>query len=183
MTTHSKQNLSIDLFNLPPVPDERNAMDLYLDVPLNFYIPDGKNFRLLQKTDRQEFNRETLDRNQGFLLEIPYLEHAYGSKYFVIAKVKGKMLAILDDQVESIEAEASNETFDLAELEWVVCVLAQRWQGFDQSLIIEPQQPQQQPQQQQQAPVDQCRMQYPQPPKTLILLIILGILGMMVVCL
>ena len=46
MTTQSKQDLSIDLFNLPPLPDsnKRNAMDAYLDIPNNYYIPDGKEF-------------------------------------------------------------------------------------------------------------------------------------------
>ena len=166
MPTHSKHDLSIDLFNLPPLPDERNAMDSYLNVPMNFYIPDGKNSRLLQRTDRIEFNRETLDGNQGFLVEIPYLEHACDTKYFFIDKVNGKMMAILDDQVQSIEAKASNDPFDLAELEWAVCVMEQKWQGFDQSSIIKPQQwPQQQPQSQQ-AQVDHSRMQDPSTPKS-----------------
>ena len=80
MTTHLKRNFSIDLFNLPPIPDERNAMDSYLDVTNNFYIPDGKNSRLLQLTERKEFNRKTLDGNEGFVLEIPFLEGAFGTK-------------------------------------------------------------------------------------------------------
>ena len=41
MATHSKKEISIDLFNLPPLPDERNALDTYMDVPNNFYILDG----------------------------------------------------------------------------------------------------------------------------------------------
>ena len=56
----------------------------------NYYIPiqllhsDGKNSRLLDRTDRVEFDRETLDGNTGFQLEIPYLKHAFGTKYFVM---------------------------------------------------------------------------------------------------
>ena len=80
--THSdsKNDLSIDLFNLPPLPDQRNTMKLHLNIPNNFYLPDGKNSRLLQMTGRQEFGRETLDANERFLIELPYLEHAYGTK-------------------------------------------------------------------------------------------------------
>ena len=43
MATHSKKEILIDLFNLPPLPDERNTLDAYMDVPHKFYIPDGKN--------------------------------------------------------------------------------------------------------------------------------------------
>ena len=74
MTIHSKQNLSIDLFNLPPLPNERNTIDSHQDVPHKFYIPDGKNSWLLQLTDRKEFDRKTLVGNEGFILEIPFLE-------------------------------------------------------------------------------------------------------------
>ena len=55
-----------------------------MDMPYNYYIPDGKNSRLLERTDRVEFNRETLDGNAGFQLKIPYLEHAFGTKYFIM---------------------------------------------------------------------------------------------------
>ena len=53
-------------------------MDSYLDVPNNFYIPDGKNSRLLQLTERKEFDRKILDGSEGFVLEIPFLEGAFG---------------------------------------------------------------------------------------------------------
>ena len=56
----------IDLFNLPPLPDKRNNEESYMDVPYNYYVPDGKNSRLLDRTDRVEFNRETLEGNTGF---------------------------------------------------------------------------------------------------------------------
>ena len=48
-------------------------MDSYLDVPNNFYIPDGKNYILLQMTERREFKRKKIDGNKGFVLEIPFL--------------------------------------------------------------------------------------------------------------
>ena len=73
MATHSKKEISIDLFNLPPLPDERNALDTYMDVPQNFYIPDGKNTRLMDCVERREFDRQTIDNNEGFVLQIPFL--------------------------------------------------------------------------------------------------------------
>ena len=68
MATHLKKEISIDLFNLPPLPDERNALDAYMDVPHNFYIPDGKNTRLMDCVERREFERQTIDNNKGFVL-------------------------------------------------------------------------------------------------------------------
>ena len=68
MATHSKKEILIDLFNLPPLPDERNAPDAYMDIPHNFYIPDGKNTRLMDCVERREFKRQTMDNNKGFVL-------------------------------------------------------------------------------------------------------------------
>ena len=70
MTTHFRKEISIDLFSLPPpqLPDERNALEAYMDVPHNFYIPDGKNTRLMDWMDRREFERQTVDNNKGFVL-------------------------------------------------------------------------------------------------------------------
>ena len=81
MDTCSHKSVSIDLFNLPPLPNEQNMEESYMDMPYNYYIPNGKNSRLLDITDRVEFDR---DGNTGFQLEIPYLEHAFGTKYFVM---------------------------------------------------------------------------------------------------
>ena len=66
MDTHLCKSVSTDLFNLPPLPNERNKEESHMDMPYNYYIPDGKNSRLLDRTDRVEFNRETLDGNTGF---------------------------------------------------------------------------------------------------------------------
>ena len=84
MDTCSHKSVLIDLFNLPPLPDEQNNEESYMDMSYNYYIPDGKNSRLLDRTDRVEFDRETLDGNTGFWLEIQYLEHAFGPKYLII---------------------------------------------------------------------------------------------------
>ena len=42
--------------------------------------PNGKNSRLLDRTDRVEFDRKTIEGNTGFQLEIPYLEYTFGTK-------------------------------------------------------------------------------------------------------
>ena len=68
MATCSKKKISIDLFNLPPLLDERNALDAYMDVPNNFYIPDDMNTRLMDCVERREFERKTIDGNKGFVL-------------------------------------------------------------------------------------------------------------------
>ena len=59
-------------------------MEAYLDVPNNYYIPDGKNSRLLDWVERREFERKTIDGNEGFVLQIPFLEHAFGTKFFLL---------------------------------------------------------------------------------------------------
>ena len=51
MNTRSHKSVSIDPFNLPPLPDEHNTEESYMDMPHNYYIPDGKNSRLLDRTD------------------------------------------------------------------------------------------------------------------------------------
>ena len=85
MDTHSHKSVLIDLSSIyHQLPDECNTEESYMDMPYNYYIPDGKNSRLLDRTDRVEFDRETLDGNTGFQLEIPYLEHAFGTKYFIM---------------------------------------------------------------------------------------------------
>ena len=73
MDTCLHKSVSIDLFNLPPLPDKWNEEESYMDMPYNYYIPNGKNSRLLDRTDRVEFDRETLEGNTGFQLKIPYL--------------------------------------------------------------------------------------------------------------
>ena len=35
-----------------------------------------------------------MDGNEEFVLEIPFLEHAYGTKYFVVDKIIGNAMGI-----------------------------------------------------------------------------------------
>ena len=137
MTTHLKQDLSIDLFNLPPLPNSNkcNAMDAYLDVPNNYYIPDGKNSRLLDWVERREFKRKTTHGNEGFVLQIPFLEHAFGTKYFVVDKQNDSMMGIFNDKVETISAEAQMKPFNLAQLSCMITTIEQHRQGFNESSV------------------------------------------------
>ena len=58
MDTHLRKSVLIDLFNLPPLPDECNKEEAYMDMLYNYYILNGKNSRLMDRTDRVEFNRD-----------------------------------------------------------------------------------------------------------------------------
>ena len=135
MNTRSHKSVSIDLFNLPPLPNECNTEESYMDMPNNYYVPDGKNSRLLDRTDRVEFNRETLDGNTGFQLEIPYLEHAFGTKYFVMDHVTGSMMGIYDDKVKLIDFKGQLKPFNINQLDRVMHILGQRRLGLDTSSI------------------------------------------------
>ena len=130
MATHSKKEISIDLFNLLPLPDERNAMDSYLDIPNNYYIPDGRNSRLMNITNRNVFDRQMVNGNEGFVLEIPFLEGAFSTKHFIVDKVNGQMAGIYDDMVEVIKCQAQMEPFNLKQLNTMVATLEQKRQGL-----------------------------------------------------
>ena len=94
MDTHLCKSVLIDLFNLPPLSDEWNKEESYMDMLYNYYIPNRKNSRLLDRSDRIEFNRETIEGNTGFQLEIPYLEYAFSTKYFVMDRITGSIMGI-----------------------------------------------------------------------------------------
>ena len=109
-------------------------MDAYLDIPNNYYIPDGKNSRLLDLVERREFERKTIDGNEGFVLQIPFLEHTFGTKYFVVDKQNGTMMGIFDDKVETISAEAQMKPFNLTQPSHMIATIKQCGQGFNESL-------------------------------------------------
>ena len=110
-------------------------MDAYLDVPNNYYNPDGKNSRLLDLVERREFERKTIDGNEGFVLQIPFLEHAFGTKYFIVDKQNGNMMGIFNDKVETISAEAQIKHFNLAQLSRMIPTIEQCRQGFNESSV------------------------------------------------
>ena len=160
MDTHSCKSVSIDLFNLLPLPNEQNKEESYMDVPYNYYIPDGKNSRLLDRTDRIEFNRETIGGNMGFKLESPYLEYAFGTKYVIMDKVTGSMMGIYDDKVEQIELKGQLKPFNINQLDRVMHILGQRRLGLDTSSILTDEIPEDTHEGQ-----SSNRMEYPSTPK------------------
>ena len=82
-----------------------------------------------------EFNRENLDGNTGFQLKILYLEHAFGTKYFVMDCVTGSMMGIYDDKVEQIDLKGQLKPFNINQLDRVMHILGQRRLQFDTSSI------------------------------------------------
>ena len=136
MDTHSHKSVSIDLFNLPPLPNEWNKEESYMNVLYNYYIPDRKNSRLLDRTDRVEFNRETIGDNTGFKLEIPYLEYAFSTIYFVMDRITGSMMGIYHDKVEQIDLKGWLKPFNINQLDRVMHILGQRRLGLDTSSIL-----------------------------------------------
>ena len=136
MDTHLHKSALIDLFNLPPLPDKQNKEESYMNMLYNYYVPNGKNSRLLDRTDRVEFDRETLEGNTGFQLEIPYLEHAFGTKYFVMDRVTGSMMGIYDDKVEQIDLKGQLKPFNINQLDRVMHIIGQRRLGLDTSSIL-----------------------------------------------
>ena len=136
------------------------AEESYMDVPYNYYVPNGKNSRLLDRTDRVEFDRETLDGNTGFQLEIPYLEHAFGTKYFVMDRVTGSMMGIYDEKVEQIDLKGQLKPFNINQLDRVMHILGQRRLGFDTSSIPMDEIPEES-----QTGQSSNRMEYPSTPK------------------
>ena len=136
MDTHLHKSVSIDLFNLPPLPDEQNKEKSYMYMPYNYYIPNGKNSRLLDRTDRVEFDREALEGNTGFQLKIPYLEYAFSTKYFVMDRVTGSMMSIYDDKVEQIDLKGQLKPFNINQLDRVMHIIGQRRLDLDTSSIL-----------------------------------------------
>ena len=106
-----------------------------MDVLYNYYIPNRKNSRLLERTDRVEFDRETIEGNTGFQFEIPYLEYAFGTKYFIMDRVTGSMMGIYDDKVEQKDLKGQIKPFNINQLDRIMDIIGQRRLGLDTSSI------------------------------------------------
>ena len=130
-SSRSKGSVSVDLFNLPTLPDERRVATSYLDIPVDFYLPDGKNSKISKIVTRQAFDRQTPDGNEGFVIEIQYLKRAFGTNTYLIDKVTGSLFALHDDHIESTGLCGSECVFDLQELEFHICDLADQRNGED----------------------------------------------------
>ena len=59
-SSHSKGSVSVDLFNLPTLQDERRVATSYLDIPVDFYLPDRKNSKISKIVSRQTNSTDKL---------------------------------------------------------------------------------------------------------------------------
>ena len=107
----------------------------YLDIPVDFYLPDGKNSRISRVVSRQSFDRQTPDGNEGFVIEIQYLERAFGTNTYLIDKVTGSLFVLHTDHIESTGLCGSECVFDLQDLEFHIC-LADRRNGEDNTRSV-----------------------------------------------
>ena len=123
-SSHTKSNVSIDLFNLPPLPDMRKHSTMICEIPNNFFVPDGKNTQLSKVVNTWTFDRLTPNGNEGVGVKIDYLQRAYGTRYYVIDKINGDINAIHDQSLELTEFKGCFSPFDLDDLEARVCRLA-----------------------------------------------------------
>ena len=80
--------------------------------------------RLSKIVNTWTFDRLTPNGNEGVEVQIDYLKHAYGTKYYVIYKVNSQINAIHDDSLEITGFKGRFSPFDLDNLESNVCRLA-----------------------------------------------------------
>ena len=125
-SSRTKSSVSIDFFNLSPLPDARRQSTMQCEIPNDFFLPNGKNTQLSQIVNTWMFDRLTPDGNEGVGVQMDYLECAYETKYYGIDKVNGQINAIHDDSLELTEFKGRFSPFDLDELEMKVCRLADR---------------------------------------------------------
>ena len=116
-SSHTKSSISIDLFNLPPLPDARKHSTMICEIPNDFFLPDGKNTQLSKVVNTWTFNRLTPNGNEGVGVKLDYLEHAYGTRYYVINKVNGDINVIHDESLELTEFKGRFRPFNLDDLE------------------------------------------------------------------
>ena len=125
-SSRTKSSVSIDLFNLPPLPDAKKHSTMISEIPNDFFLPDGKNTQLSKVVNTWTFDRLTPNGNEGVGVKLDYLEHAYGTKYFIIDTVNGDINAIHDESLELTEFKGRFRPFDLDDLEARICKLSKR---------------------------------------------------------
>ena len=127
----------MDLFNLPSLPDQRRSMTMICDLPKDFYIPDGKNSKMSQIINKWVFDRKTPDGYEGVGIKIPYLEHAYSTRYYVIDTANGNINAIYNNKIEPTDFFGCFSPFNPRELEFNVCRIAHHHNSEDDSRLNE----------------------------------------------
>ena len=125
-SSRTKSSVSIDLFNLPLLPDARKHSTMICEIPNDFFLPDGKNTQLSKVVNTWTFDRLTPNGNEGVGVKLDYLERAYGTRYYVIDKVNSDINAIHDESLELTEFKGHFRPFDLDDLEARICRLSKR---------------------------------------------------------
>ena len=97
----------------------------------------GKTPRLVRLSADRHSTDKTPDGNEGFVIKIHYLERAFGTNTYLIDKVTGSLFALHDDHIESTGLCGSECVFDLQELEFHICDLADWRNGEDDSVAEE----------------------------------------------
>ena len=123
-SSHTKSRVSIDLFNLPPLPDTRKQSTMISEIPNDFFMPDGKNTQLSKVVNSWTFDTLTPNGNEGVGVKLDYLECAYGTRYYIINKVNSDINAIHNESLKLTEFKGHFIPFDLDNLEVRVCRLA-----------------------------------------------------------
>ena len=130
MDTRSRKSVSIDLFNLPhhSLTSETQRNHTWtchtIITSLMGRIPDC----WIGQTEWNSIERPWMVIT-GFQLKIPYLEHAFGTKYFIMDQVTGSMMGIYDDKVEQIDLKGQLKPFNINQLDRVMHILGQRRLG------------------------------------------------------
>ena len=98
---------------------------------MTFTYQMEENSRISKIVSRQAFDRQTPDGNEGFVIEIQYLKRAFGTNTYLIDKVTGSLFVLHDDHIKSTGLCGSECVFDLQELEFHICDLADQriWKG------------------------------------------------------
>ena len=122
-SSHTRSSVSIDMFNLPPLPDTRKHSTMICKIPNNYFLPDGKNTLLSKVVNTWTVDRLTPNGNEGVGVKLDYLECAYGTRYYVINKVNGDINAIHNESLELMDFKGHFSPFDLDNFEAKICRL------------------------------------------------------------
>ena len=76
----TKSSVSIDLFNLPPLPDVRKHSTMICEIPTISFYQMEKNTQLSKVINTWTFDRLTPNGNEGVGVKLDCLEHAYGTR-------------------------------------------------------------------------------------------------------
>ena len=127
--SYARSNVLTDLFNLPSLPDKRRITTMTNDLPHDFYLLDGNNSKISQIINKWIFGKQMPDGNEGFGVKIPYLEHAYGIKHYVVDRITGNINTIHDDSIQATDFFSCLGPFNLKRLEFGVCRVADHHNG------------------------------------------------------